>query len=481
MITMKQVRTLLLVGGLLLLMPVRLRALAPEVSVVIAELQTGSLTSASEEFIELHNISETDVDISTWRVEYFSASATSLSVPSRTIPLHGTLAAGKSYLLASNDYLTDIADESYSATLAKSGGHVRLVSPDAAVPDQVTVHDLVGWGTAAHPEGTAAPAPAEGSSLERKLDENDEYVDTDNNAEDFAINTTPTPVSTNPAPAEPEPDVTDTTPIDEQPDPVTQPADDTTEVEETPVTTTTTTLLPLQISELLPNPAPPDSDSTDEYVELYNPNPEPIDLTGYKLQTGNSYSYSFSFDDEEIAAHSYRAWYVADTDLLLANSGGQARLINPSGQVIAETTAYEGADDGQAWALINGTWQWTLTPTPAATNKLTVPLIKPSTAKTASATKKTTTKKSTSKVAASKKSTKKPTTTTAKSASDNAATEPIQLTSVAPVHPAIIGGVGALALLYAGNEYRQDFSNRLYQLRRYREARRAARAATQGG
>ena len=41
-----------------------------------------------------------------------------------------------------------------------------------------------------------------------------------------------------------------------------------------------------QISELLPNPAGTGNDATDEFIELYNPNDQPFDLSGFVLQTG---------------------------------------------------------------------------------------------------------------------------------------------------------------------------------------------------
>jgi hypothetical protein len=443
-------------------------------TVLIVEVQTtGPDAASSQEFIELFNASEDVIDISDWRVEYFSASAPALTTPSRSIPLHGRLAPGDTHLLASTDYLTDIADETFSPTLAKTGGHVRLVSGQ---DDQLVVHDLLGWGSAAHPEGTAAPAPGDGFSLQRRLDTEGRYIDTDNNAADFAVNGVPTPESHHTEATTTEPPVEEgenQTPPEQTPQE--PPQSDVQAQEPLPTETVETpspTLLPLRLSELLPNPAPPASDNSDEFVELYNPNDEAVDLEGYKLQTGNSFSYSYTLTDDTIGPRSYLALPVTRTGLLLANSGGKARLLDPGGAVISETSPYAEAPDGQAWAFITGTWQWTLLPTPDQPNELLLPAPKPvKAASVKKAATKTAAKKTTAKVKAASTTTKKK---TALPVERDVYEDPAQIT-VAPVHPLIIAGVSAAALLYAGYEYRFDAANRLYQFRRYRADRRAAR------
>ena len=63
------------------------------------------------------------------------------------------------------------------------------------------------------------------------------------------------------------------------------------------------------INELLPNPGGELSDSEDEFIELYNPNDKPFDLTGFKLQVGLSTKRSWSFADGTILpAKSFRAF-----------------------------------------------------------------------------------------------------------------------------------------------------------------------------
>lgn len=443
--------------------------------VLISEIQTGSKTSASEEFIELVNVSDYPVDLSNWRLDYFSASHTPLVTPSRTIALHGSLAAGEYYLVSSTNYLTDITSNHYSATLAKTGGHLRLVSLDST--KAVTVHDTVGWGTAASPETAAVVVAPEGNSLVRLLNDLGQLEDTDNNQQDFQISAAPTPGAANDYQAVSAENSDNnlaniTTPV---PTPISQ-SDN--ESNESSVSEQTAITLPLQISEVLPNPDGTDSGA--EYIELYNPTEQVADLTGYSLQSGNT---TYTFKSGNIEPHSYQVFYNSQTKLKLPNSGGQVHLLSPDGSVIDATVKYTQAKNGQAWANINGIWQWTITPTPAAGNILNVAVLSKhfsnhklttkSASKISSPAKKSAAKKPSKKSAKSsaKKSTKpaQPATDTVSNASQTAK-------EIAPVHPSILAGVGGLALLYAAYEYRNDLANFYHKLRANRTTRHSSRA-----
>lgn len=425
-------------------------------TLLFGELQTGSATSASEEFIELVNTGEDDVDVTGWRVEYFSASAANFDNPSRTIVMSGMVAAGKQLLLASNEYLVDEANVHFSATLAKAGGHIRLVSPDQTDTNLLNVHDLVGWGTATMPETFAATPPSEGVSLQRKVDTNAKFIDTNDNSQDFAINTAPTPQGDdqpipppdpNPLPnPQPTEDSEDQTPADDQE----VPGGD---------------FLPIKLSELFPNPASPQTDAEHEYVELFNPNDEAVDLDGYQLQTGNTFSYNYVFENETLAAGEYKAFLVTQTDTLLANSGGRARLLDPTGKVLDET-AYETADDGEVWALIGDDWQWSTSPTPDAPNLLTQPQVQ------AKAIKEKSVKAKTTKAKSGKPSTKAKLASAVVGATQRDVFKEPTAVQVQPLNTTVLAVVGALTVGYALYEYRQDMSNIVYRFKKHREYRR---------
>ncbi|NPC48875.1 hypothetical protein HPC50_17590 [Corallococcus exiguus] len=173
--------------------------------VVISEVSggNGSGTAATDEFIELYNPTNSDVDLSNWQVGYKSATGTpwaTITLPAgRVIRAHGYfLLGGANYSgtgLATKDLGYTSFDMSASTT---AGGHVRL---QQLVGSAYVDVDKLGWGTGNAPEGTAAPShPAVGGSLERKAVSTSTSVtmavggadaargnaqDTDNNSVDF--------------------------------------------------------------------------------------------------------------------------------------------------------------------------------------------------------------------------------------------------------------------------------------------------------
>ena len=230
-------------------------------------------------------------------------------------------------------------------------------------------------------------------------------------------------------------------------------------------------LMSPQITELLPNPAGTGNDATDEFIELYNPNPVSFDLSGFGLQAGTSVLHNFTFPaGNSLPAQAFIAFYASDTGLSLSNSGGQVQLLDPLGNPISSTAVYGTAADGQAWALAKGSWYWTTSLTPGAANIINQPVAK----KSASS--------STSKASTAKGVSSKSTAAKAKTASgggkanDTASANNSSLAaSVTPIHPWTLALVAAAALLYGAYEYRADLANYLYRLRKYFRTRRASR------
>src|SRR5205085_11905910 len=111
------------------------------------------------------------------------------------------------------------------------------------------------------------------------------------------------------------------------------------------------------------------------------------------------------------------------------------------------TDMYNDAEEGQAWALIADTWQWTITPTPGNANVLAAAAVKAATTKTAAPKKAATTKKPAPVKAASKKAkatkTSAPKTVKPKAGSVAAATDIADIDPTPPsVHAAVLVGVG---------------------------------------
>ena len=429
--------------------------------VVISEIQTGGTQDATEEFVELFNLGEAPVDITGWQLQYRAASGT----PTQNWPASSTKAtlacpegseSDCRVVLAPNTRavlvhtLANIAGSlPMSGGFSSTGGQIRLVQPGL----QPVVHDFVGYGTAVHAEGTPAAAPSSGASIKRITTSEGIVIDTNNNAADFIANCgNPTPGSGDSSPL---PLATGcTTPTISSTEESETPSTDT---DPTPTTETsqnqTATYLPLIITEIMPDPASPQQDNTDEFIEVYNPNDSAVTLKDYRLQTGSDYRYSFTLGDTPLGPHSYLAIPSAVSKLSLANSGSGVRLIDPAGTTAYEVPNYGTAKEGQSWMQDDQGWHWTLTPTPGAANILSMPVPKVA----ATAAKKAPAKKASTKVtapkvpkapAAKKKTTEQPPKTPAQQAA----------TTVPNPQYWLLVPLGTLAAGYAAYEYRHDLS-----------------------
>lgn len=486
--------------------------------VIITEVQTGSQT-ASDEFVEIYNTTDDEIDITGWQVRYANSTVidgTSFVLATISAPDNSpVLLPAKSYYLlrtASIVVPVDILAQVFPAGLSKTDKTVGLFRKDDPTCQMIIV-DAVAWEATAGTtkgEGAAVVVPTDTVGKDKLLrrygDPQGAYWDTDDNSTDFVLApdftaATPgadnglvlpsEPVGTAGAPSEllpvnitgctvPEPETPpeDESSTDSPPSTTIPPADEEGPEDEddegaTPVIPAGNIgLRPPQISELLPNPAPPQTDANDEFVELYNPNDAPFDLSAYVLEAGLATKRRYTFTAGTlIPPRSFLAFFSADTKLALSNSGSQVSLIDPLGALLVASEPYGTAKDGQAWLLANGSWQWTTSPTPNALNAVSAPVVK-----TASTSK-----------TSSKKSTKKPTATTKtpKPKKEAAMQDVQQATSVAatastPLHPGVLALIAASALLYGAYEYRHDMANKIYQLRSNRAARRALRKSTKG-
>lgn len=130
-------------------------------------------------------------------------------------------------------------------------------------------------------------------------------------------------------------------------------------------------VLPLQITELLPNAA--GTDTGKEYIELYNPTDRVADLSFYTLYIGVNNDKAHSFPAGSIIEPGqYKTFYDSELGFTLTNTTGRAALTGMDNTPISQTEPYADAADDHAWANINGVWQYTNQPTPNAVNLLSV-------------------------------------------------------------------------------------------------------------
>jgi len=472
---------------------------------------TGSAT-ASDEFVELFNNSAAAVDISGWQIRFVNASSTSGSTTLALTVAATTVLPAYSYYVLHTDSVTPSAGvmhQPYGATgkLSNTDKTIGLYKVDRSAC-MATVQDAIAWGAGNKGEGPAlavASADTGKEKLVQRFWQGPGYLDSDNNLANASLTaataskTTPpfsslaTPGAQNgvggqltsgsvsslapvnvsgcvlpsTAPAStsggsPSP----TTPSSSPPSSVSKKSSVSASSGPSLTADSNNGLIAPQLSELLPNPAPPAKDADAEFIELYNPNSSAFDLSGYKLESGLASKRRYTFKEgTQLPGKSFVAFFAADTHLALANGGGQVSLLDADGELVVGSDPYEAAADGQAWLFANNTWQWTTNPTPGAINNV---------ASVAGASTAAKNSKDAKKSAPAKgRQASGQTTTSQKNA-------PMSTASSSPLHPGVLALVASFALLYGAYEYRSDLANKIRQFRNYRAARKAAGQESKG-
>ncbi|MCH8741335.1 lamin tail domain-containing protein [Patescibacteria group bacterium] len=127
------------------------------------------------------------------------------------------------------------------------------------------------------------------------------------------------------------------------------------------------------INELLPSPEGPDNE--EEFIELYNNNSVPVNLSEWTIQDtrGSTKAYTFP-EGTNIHSRSFLVLNRPVSKIVLNNEGEGLILKNPS-ESIVDSVLYEGkAPQGQSYAKkIDGIWEWTLILTPGEENRFLLP------------------------------------------------------------------------------------------------------------
>jgi hypothetical protein len=221
---------------------------------LVGEVVTGG-ASASDEFVELYNAASTGLDLAGLEVVYVTSTGGTITRKA-TWAISTMVGPGRHVLLAnSSGSFAAGADATYSGGLSATGGAVVL-RPVGGAPI-----DALAWGDATNPfvEGTAALAPAAGSSAERlpggsagnALDTNDDRTDTHTEALPIAqgLAAPPTPSPTPSPTLDPTPAPTSSaTP---SPEPSQEPSP-----EPTSTPTTSPTATPTPGPTVTPSPTP---------------------------------------------------------------------------------------------------------------------------------------------------------------------------------------------------------------------------------
>lgn len=332
-------------------------AASTQPSVVISEVSMGTEDSASDEFVELYNNSPTDINLIGWSL-YYKSSTGKTWTKKASIAQDNIIHAHDYFLLAS---VRPEADLPMTSGMSQTSGIIQLKDSSGSSID------LVGWGSADTFETQAASSPQAGEVLYRQFDISTQtMLDNDINFDDFNISANET-LKAQPVVELPTPDVTQSYPK-------------------------------ISLSELFPNPASPQEDSTDEFIELYNPNNQDISLSGWILKDAGGTSYILK--DKVIPKLGYLSIYSSESSLSLNNSGDVIYLYSPDSGLVDSSADYGDANEGLSWATVGDSWDWTVNPTPSTTNSsayVETDVSKPAAAKTTA--KKVTAKKASTKAA----------------------------------------------------------------------------------
>lgn len=310
--------------------------------VLITEIKLGGGTE-NKEFVEIYNDGDSEIDLTGWAVEYAKASfdsskCSSVNWKAVAAPSSQVNVKTLSGLLPPGAFL--VVPISINDSVS---GSARLISQVGSV---FTEHDLVGWGEEASciRGETAAPLPANGSSITRVFDPEAHPKNTFINSNDWILEPNPTPGS----------DICleiDCYEEIESPDQ---------EIPEAPPCL-------VAFSEVLANPL--GTDSGNEYFELHNPTQSIQTLEGCKIKFGASakeYAFSSSLTLEPMGYLIIKATDLSPAGLQITNAGGEIWLFDSLSEQILN---YPQAEDDEAWSLIGGEWQATDVLTPGAANK----------------------------------------------------------------------------------------------------------------
>ncbi len=386
----------LLLGGIALLLLTSPAHAVVTPRVVMSLVQTGDSLSANNEVIEIYNNDNSPVEVSNWCLYYASATTTSNGIklaciePTDTLD-HVFIGPQATVSFASKQYTSMTPNVTFSATLSGTAGHIRLLDSTG------TVVDKIGWGTAVSPEGLPALAPPTDKVLVRTL-VNGQFTDTNNNAADFTLAAKPVSV--------PNHQLYDEEDLCANIDGIqlSLPTDmvvDSSGICAVPVTDLCPNILGIQttvpdeyearddglcwlmlpslkINEVFPNPS--GSDTGNEYIELYNPTDQAINLANAVLKIGQRLETTVKFTHgETVPASGYFVIQNNTYTFSLLNSSDLVTLQTLDAQTIDQIAPYANPNDGNAWALIDGMWQYTNQPTPGTVNLLFLDSVDPDT------------------------------------------------------------------------------------------------------
>jgi len=319
---------------------------AESLSVVINEIAwMGTETNSSDEWVELYNNTNQDINLAEWGL--YEAGGTTL-IESLT----GVIKEKSYYLIERTDDTTisDIPASQEPSSwggygLKNSGEHLQLLDNNSQVIDEVNCSESWFAGdnkTKKTMEKISPSLPGNGSS-NWQTSQNAGGTPKDENSQ----------IQQQLSEPEPEPE---TQPVKEQRE----------EQKEEPMPI----IYPsgILINELVPSPE--GKDELEEWLELKNTDNQEVDISGWKIQDtiGSTKTYIFP-EGTKIKANGYLVLARPVSKITLNNSGDGLQLIQPNGNILDNVT-YGKALLGQSYNRTESGWNWSTILTPGEKNAI---------------------------------------------------------------------------------------------------------------
>ena len=357
---MRRVQALLpaivILGGFLFISPISAK-------VLISKIQVSGV-STTDEFIELYNYASSSANLTNWSLTKQTAGGTQSKLIS-SFPSSAIISPFSYFLVAHRDYspinsvLSDLSYSNASYSLAANNS-LLLANSDGEMIDEVS------WGSVSTTIGSPTPNPESSKSLVRlPNDVTGNYLDTDNRLNDFTeLDSQPFNLT---SPSRPFFEISD-------PSQLTTPETPTSSSAENIITTTTTDWSVLRLNEIMPNPT-----DGDEWVEIYNPSLNEINLDGGTLCDNRASDTCTILNlNGIISGQTWKTFLLSGSKL--NNDGDTVILKNAAGEIIDEIKYSETNIPAKGNSLARsisggGVWEISTTPTQNFENIITLPFL----------------------------------------------------------------------------------------------------------
>jgi len=345
--------------ALFVLFPIYSVSAVNSLDVVINEIAwMGTEVGWRDEWIELRNMTDQDIDLSSWVIENASKNHGSLEIPQdgkHTIPSNGyylisyyskadNLLEPKAALNVIVDWRVKNMGDISLANNYKDNGQLRLRDSYGTLIDQTPSPTDNNW-----PAGDNKTK----QTMERTISGNWQNSQ-EPNGTPKAINGKP--IEIKPLPAEKtqvpeliEPEFKQITIEPEKP------------IEDGPLYVYIEGVV---FNEILPSPDGPDAEN--EWIEIYNQNNSEVDLSGCIIQdtAGSTKIYTLN---TKIPAYGYLVFLRPETKITLNNDGDGLTFLSPNREIIDSITFGKASLD-QSYNRTESGWTWTTNLTPGEKN-----------------------------------------------------------------------------------------------------------------